>query len=160
MFNNIKLMNEKKPNNSNRKVFYSYIYNLQTEAATGIKHQLLVQISCATLSAVILCTHFYPFRKGKFNTYNSGLYMQRLYRTSCIIIHWRNIFWDVLFTLIIFTEHHKRSVHNTYKELPSQNIKINKFVFVLQVLSAKLNGNFFVNLLGVWDASIFVELYE
>lgn len=33
-------------------------------------------------------------------------------------------------------------------------------LFKLQVLSAKFNENVFVNLLGVWTASIFVELYE
>lgn len=49
---------------------------------------------------------------------------------------------------------------NTDKELPCQKIKIYKKNFVLQVLSAEFNENFFVNLLGVWTASIFVELYE
>lgn len=32
--------------------------------------------------------------------------------------------------------------------------------FALQDLSSKYNDNFFVNLFGVWAASIFVELYE
>lgn len=33
-------------------------------------------------------------------------------------------------------------------------------IFLLQVLSTRFSENFLINLLGVWAASIFVELYE
>lgn len=72
----------------------------------------------------------------------------------------KRLFKNILFTLIVFTEYHKWCFQNTYKEIPWQKIKIYKYLFVLQILSAKFNENFFVNMLGVWTASIFVELYE
>lgn len=61
---------------------------------------------------------------------------------------------NILFTLIVFTEYRKWCFQNTYKEIPWQKIKIYKYLFVLQILSAKFNEHFFVNMLGVWTASL------
>lgn len=124
-----------------------------------LSHQPLVLISCPTSSAVNFCTHFKPFFTGLFNTYNWNSNMQRLFRTSSIRILRQNycLTYSHCFYRVSLTILSKILIKNfNCKRLRYKK----KESFLLQVLSAKFNENFVANLLGVWAASIFVELYE